>query len=389
MPAIPPFSNHLPVRIRFGDGVARELGSIVLAEGVTTAMVIIDAGLEEQSPAVAAVMQSIEAAGVELVRHIKEAGEPTHNAVDVAAEVLRAADAGVLVALGGGSVLDTAKAARLCLQRGLAFSDFLASERVYAEPTLPLIAVPTTAGTGSEVSGGAVITDEATARKAGIAHPTLRAQYALVDPELTFSVPPRMTAYTGIDALAQAVAGMIAKTRTPISDGIALEATTLIGDSLVRAYRDGSDHDARSAMACGSMMAGLTMNLSDCAAEHSLAQAIGGEFHAPHGLTIGLVFAEVLEREALHVPEQLERVADALGVPDDGSADGSRAVRAVRDMLRELDFPVLGSLGVADEHLDQLTALAQEDYFITQAPVPWTDAEVRAAFERALAIDAR
>ena len=119
--------------------------------------------------------------GVELVRHIKEAGEPTHNAVDVAAEVLRAADAGVLVALGGGSVLDTAKAARLCLQRGLAFSDFLASERVYAEPTLPLIAIPTTAGTGSEVSGGAVITDEATARKAGIAHPTLRAQYALVE----------------------------------------------------------------------------------------------------------------------------------------------------------------------------------------------------------------
>jgi alcohol dehydrogenase len=389
MPAVAPFSNHLPVRIKFGDGVARELGTIVAAEGAETAVVIVDAGLEDQSPAVAAAIATIEAAGVELVRHIKEAGEPTHNAVDVAAEVIRAADAGVLVAIGGGSVLDTAKAARLCLQQNMAFSDFLQSDRTYEEPVLPLIAVPTTAGTGSEVSGGAVVTDEATERKAGIAHPTLRAQYALVDPELTYSVPPKITAYTGIDALAQAVAGMIAKCRTPIGDGIALEATTLIGGSLVRAYRDGSDHDARSAMACGSMMAGLTMNLSDCAAEHSLAQAIGGEFHAPHGLTIGLVFAEVLEREAELVPEQLERVADALGVSDDGSGDGSRTVRAVREMLRELDFPVLSSLGVTDEDLDRLTALAKADYFITQAPVPWTDDEIRAAFSRALAMENR
>lgn len=389
MPSIPPFTNHLPVRIRFGDGVARQLGEVAASEGATAALVVIDAGLEEQSPAVAAAVASLTDAGITVVRHLKEAGEPTHGAVDAAALEVRAAQAGVIVALGGGSVIDTAKAARLCVETDRSFGEFLESPREYPDPSLPLIAVPTTAGTGSEVSGGAVITDEATDRKAGIAHPTLRAQHALVDPELTYSVPPKMTAYTGIDALAQAVAGMIAKTRTPIGDGIALEATTLIGRSLVRAYRDGSDRDARSEMACGSMMAGLTMNLSDCAAEHSLAQAIGGEFHAPHGLTIGLVFAEVLEREATIVPDQLERVADALGVPEDGSGDGSRAIGAVKAMLRDLEFPVLSDLGVREEHLDHLTTLAQADFFITQSPTPWSDDEVRAAFARALALTAR
>lgn len=389
MTAIAPFANHLPVRIRFGDGVALELGAILAAERARTTVVVIDAGLEERSEAVAAALATIAAEGGEVVRHVKEAGEPTHLAVDAAADAIRGADAGAVVALGGGSVMDTAKAARLCVQRGLRFGEFLESERVYEEPLIPLICVPTTAGTGSEVSGGAVITDEQTDRKAGIAHPTLRAQHALVDPELTYSVPASMTSFTGVDALAQAIAGMVAKCRTPIGDAIALEATRLIGGSLVRAYRDGSDRDARSAMACGSMMAGLTMNISDCSAEHSLAQAIGGEFHVPHGLTIGLIFAETLEREQAHVPEQLERVADALGVPEDGSGDGSRAVRGIRDILRELDFPVLSSLGVEDGHLDRLTELAQADYFITQAPAPWSDAEVRAAFERALAITSR
>jgi alcohol dehydrogenase len=136
-------------------------------------------------------------------------------------------------------------------------------------------------------------------------------------------------------------------------------------------------------------MAGLTMNISDCAAEHSLAQAIGGLCHAPHGLTVGVVLVETLERERRHVPERLERVADALGAPDDGSGDGSRASAAIRDLLAELDFPVLRSLGVEEADLDRLTELALADFFITQSPEPWTRAEVRAAFEAALALTDR
>jgi alcohol dehydrogenase len=290
-----------------------------------------------------------------------------------------------IVALGGGSVIDTAKAARLCHQQGLTFGEFLDSARTYPVPAVPLIAVPTTAGTGSEVSGGAVVSDPQAGRKAGIAHPNMRAQYAVVDPVLTWSMPPAMTANTGIDALAQAMAAVIAKVRTPIGDAIALEAVRLMGNSLLTAYRDGSDAAARADMACGSMMAGLAMNISDCAAEHSLGQAIGGITGAPHGLTIGLVLAETLARERLHVPDRMERLADAWGLPADGTADGSRLVTAVRRLLADLQFPVLGDLGLGDGHLDRLTDLALSDYFITVAPQPWDRAEVRGAFASALA----
>ncbi len=236
-------------------------------------------------------------------------------------------------------MIDTAKAARLCGQLGLTFAEFLTTQPGFPVPEVALVAVPTSAGTGSEVSGGSVVSDPEAGRKNGIANANLRAQYALVDPLLTHSMPPTMTANTGIDALAQAIAAVVAKVRTPIGDGIALEAIRMMTPALVAAYRDGDDARAREGMSCGSMMAGLAMNISDCTAEHSLGQAIGGIRHVPHGLTIGLVLAETLERERAHVPGLLERVADAMGEPDDGSGDGSRAVRAVRRISGRAGLP--------------------------------------------------
>lgn len=387
--AIPPFSNHLPVRIRFGDGVAGELGAVVTAHGARTALVMVDAGLEEHNPGVAAGIVALTDSGVDVARFVKAPGEPTIEVVDAATQALLDAKPQAVVAIGGGSVTDTAKTARLCAELGSTFSEFLASERQIPEPALPLIAVPTTAGTGSEVSGGAVVTDQAQGRKSGIASPFLRAQDAVVDPLLTHSVPPATTAYTGVDALAQAIAPMIARVRTPIGDAIALEAIRLIGRSLTVAYRSPENGAARSEMACGSMMAGLAMNISDCTAEHSLGQAIGGLFHVPHGLTIGVVLPQTLDRERHRVPAQLERVADALGVRNDGSADGSRAVRGVRELLVKLEFPVLRSIGVQPAQLPTLTELALEDFFITQSPEPWTAEEVTAAFASALAEEDR
>ena len=142
-------------------------------------------------------------------------------------------------------------------------------------------------------------------------------------------------------------------------------------------------------MSCGSVMAGLAMNISDCTAEHSLGQAIGGITGAPHGLTVGLVLAETLERERRHVPEQLERVADAWGLPDDGTRDGSRLVPLSASLLTELQFPVMSDLGLTDADLDRLTDLALDDYFISMSPHPWNRAEVRAAFASALSVRER
>lgn len=383
-----PFVNHLPVRVEFAEGAAERLPVLLHGLGVDRIALVLDEGAELTNPAVVEAVRPLEEALV-VYRIEKPAGEPTIAMIDDVAAQIRAAQAGALVALGGGSVIDTCKAARLCVQRGCDVREVLSSAPTYPAPDVPLIAVPTTAGTGSEVSGGAVIIDPGADRKSGIAHPHLRAQYAVVDPRLTWSMPPRMTANVGIDALAQAIAAVVAKVRTPIGDAIALEAVRLMSRSLLAAYRDGSDRTARSEMACGSMMAGLAMNISDCTAEHSLGQAIGGLTGAAHGLTVGLVLAETLERERQHVPEQLERVADAMGVPGDTSRDGSRLLHAVRDLLAALEFPVLRDLGLTEADLDRLTDEALDDYFLTMSPHPWTRAEVIEAFRAALDLDGR
>ena len=351
---------------------------------------MVDEGIEKFNPAAKACMDKLlSTSGITVTTFEKPAGEPTIDMVDDATRALVASGAEAIVALGGGSVIDTAKAARLCAQLGITFREFQARKPEYPVPTVALIAMPTSAGTGSEVSGGSVISDPAAGRKAGIANGNLRAQVAIVDPVLTYSMPPSMTANTGIDALAQAIAGIIAKCSTPIGDAIGYEAIRMMTPALVGAYKDGNDKAARAGMAAGSMMAGLTMNISDCTAEHSLGQAIGGLKHVPHGLTIGLVLVETLTREARVVPAKMERVADAMGVPDDGSKDGSRAVKAVQKILADLNFPVLSSLGFVESDIDNLADIALEDFFITQAPTPWSKTEVVEAFMSALKLEER
>lgn len=386
---VSPFTNHLPVKIQFGEGVALQLPKLLQDIGSDRVVVLLDEGIEQHNPAVARVIDVLRTSALRVTLASKPAGEPTPEMIDAASTRIREAAADAVVALGGGSVIDTAKAARLCVQLGCTFGEFLASAMTYPVPEIPLIAAPTTAGTGSEVSGGSVVSDPEAGRKVGIANPNLRPQYAVVDPQLTWSLPPSMTANTGIDALAQAIAAMVAKVRTPIGDAIALEAVRLMGNSLLAAYKDGGDRVARSNMACGSMMAGLAMNISDCTAEHSLGQAIGGLTGAAHGLTVGLVLAETLDRERQYVPDQLERVADALGVPPDGTHDGSRAVAGIRNLLADLGFPVLSSLGITEVDLDRLTDLAMADYFLTMSPQPWSRQEVSGAFASALTLRSR
>ena len=384
------FNNHLPVKVRFGEGVAQTLPAVVAELGASKVFLMVDKDIEKFNPAAAKLIDQMKSAsGITVTVFEKPAGEPTIQMVNDAIAALKAAGSDVVVALGGGSVIDTAKAARLCAQLNCTFGEFQSKPPVYPAPTLPLIALPTSAGTGSEVSGGSVISDPEAGRKAGIANGNLRAQVALVDPVLTYSMPPSMTANTGIDALAQAIAGIIAKCSTPIGDAIGYEAVHMMTPALVAAFKDGNDKTARAGMAAGSMMAGLTMNISDCTAEHSLGQAIGGLKHVPHGLTIGLVLVETLTREATIVPQKMERIADAMGVPQDGTKDGSRCVNAVRKILAELQFPVLSSLGLVEGDIDELAEIALKDFFITQAPKPWSKQEVVDAFKSALKLESR
>ena len=379
------FGNHLPVRIRFGEGVLATLGAVLEGESAGRPFVVVD----EFVQTLPAVQAALTAVAGEVTLHAKSAREPTVDEVEVAAARLTESGADAVAAIGGGSVMDTAKAARLVAAQGGPYLRFAKGGVAYERPNIPLVTVPTTAGTGSEVSGGAVITDPVTHTKAGIANPLLRAQHALVDPELTYGLPPGPTAHSGIDALAQAIAAVVVEARTPIGNAVGLEATRLAAEALPAVVRDGSDRDARSQMMCASLMAGLAMNISDCGSEHSLGQALGGRFPIPHGLTIGLVLAETMEHDRRAVPALFERIADALGAPDDGMRDGTRAVGAVRRLLAETGFPTLRSIGVSEADLDELADAALADYFISVAPEPWTKQDVIAAYRAALDLDAR
>ena len=388
-PDIPAFNGRLPVDIRFGEGVVAELAAVARAEGARRAYVILDP-VAGDLPGVAEALASLEHGPVDVTRHVKAPGEPTSQEVDTLSEALAQEEADIVVAIGGGSVIDLAKGARLALSAGVPYLTVAADLDLAASPpALPLVAIPTTAGSGSEVSGGIVIADEKTHTKTGIAAPFIRAQYALVDPALTYGAPANVTSWGGIDALAQAIAALVTDSRKPIGTGIALEAIHIAARALPTVVADGENWAARQEMACASLMAGLAMNISDCGSEHSLAMTLGGRYGLPHGLTVGLVLAESMDVDRRGAPDLFERIADALGEPADGTHDGSRAVRGVERILFEIDFPVLSAFDVDESDVDELAAAALSDYFITLAPWDWTADDAAGVYRRALSLAGR
>ena len=384
------FTAHLPVRIAFGDGVIHELPGVLQSLEARSALIVVEEPVAEQLDVVGALVTG-EAAGVRLERFVKGPGEPTFALADELAERVRASSHDAVVGIGGGSALDVAKAARLVADQGGTAADYAGGRRAPAPPRIGLVLCPTTAGTGSEVSGASVLTDTEHDRKIGFGHPHMRAQHALVDPVLTHGLPAGPTAHSGIDALAQAIGGCTVRNSSPLSLAFGLEACRHVAKSLSRAVADGADAGARRQLACASLTAGLAMNLSDCAADHALGQALGSLAHLPHGLTIGLVVAETLELSRSDCAAQLERVADALGEPADGSSDGSRAVRAVRRLLAEVGFPTLREAGLDEGSVEDLVerTIGEQSYNLEIDCHAWTTAEVEQAFRAALALEAR
>jgi choline dehydrogenase len=375
------FTAQLPVRVLFGDGVVSELAGIV---GERRALVVVEEPVAA-IPDVGAVLDRLPRPE----RAIKPAGEPTLEQVGELAARVAAIRPQVIVGIGGGSAIDLAKAARQSAEQGVAYISLCRGEVEVRRPSIELVAVPTTSGTGADVSGAAVAFDPGEGRKIGFANPLMRAQCSLVDPRLTLGLPRDATVYAAVDALAQAIGGVTVTNSNPMSLAMGLEAVRHLRSGIEPAACDGSDLDARSLLALGSLMAGLAMNLSDCGADHALGHSLGSVYDLPHGLTVGLTLAETLEVCRPDCADRLERVADALGEPDDGSGDGTRAVRAIRALLARLSFPTAEDVGVHREDLDRLTDLSLTDYCITVSPHRWSAADVRLAYEGALALSGR
>jgi alcohol dehydrogenase len=385
-----PFTAQLPVRIAFGEGVIGELPAALAALGAGSALVVIEEPVAEHEDVVAAI-GAAERGGVRAAVVVKGSGEPSFALADELAEQVRAEELEAVVGIGGGSALDVAKAARIAADQGGSTRDFASGDRSPEPPTLGLVLCPTTSGTGSEVSGASVLTDIDSDRKLGFGHPNMRAQHALVDPVLTHGLPPAPTAFSGVDAMAQAIGACTVANSSPLSVAFGLEACHHVAFALLPAVENGSDGAARRRLSCASLTAGLAMNLSDCAADHALGQALGSVKHLPHGLTIGLVLAETMDISRGSCADRLERVADALEEPEDGSADGSRAVRAVRRIVASAGFPTLRNVGVTEADLSALVSSATGDqaYNLEVDCHDWTADEVEQAFRAALALESR
>jgi choline dehydrogenase len=378
MLGVEPFTNHLPVRISFGSGRFAELEEILDQLRARRPIAFVDPALRDVGSIAGRLPSSVE---ITYVRH----GEPTVTSIEAAGAYVNDARPDVIIAIGGGSTLDTAKGARLVSESGRSIRDYgwPVQERPVPPLQTPLITIPTTAGTGSEVTGGAVFIDPDIGIKLAAVGPNNRAYASIVDPDLTHTLPRDPTLAGGLDVLAQAIGAITARTHTPVGDGIALEALRLVSRSLRTVVFDGSDVGARSEIACASLLAGLAMNVSEAGTDHSLGHAVGVVLKIPHGLSVGLMLPEAMEHERQYVPERFERIADALGVPPAQVPDGSRAVRAVRDLLTSLGAPSLRELGGEDAHVDELVDAALRGW-IPVEPGPWDRDAVSAAFVRAL-----
>lgn len=373
---LPPFRADLPVRVRFGEGAIAGLPALIRELGAGRPVALADAAVAGL-PAVSAALGPMPVI-------VRPAGEPTLDQVDAVRAQVERHEPDLIVAIGGGSTLDAGKAVRAVAGTDVEFGELLAGRRPVQPPAIPLIAVPTTSGTGSEVSGGCVMADPSTGRKSGVASPLLRATAAVVDPLLTLPLPAAMTAATGADALAQAIGAVTVRNGSPLSAALGLEACRLLAGSLAAAVHDGGDRAARTRMSLASLTAGLAMNLSDCGADHALGHASAAVLHLPHGLAVGITLAEALDVTRRTAPAQLERVADALGEPPGGEGDGRRAVTAVRRLLAAAGLPSAAAAGMRAEHVEAMAALALADYCLSVDAHAWNAADVRAAYAAAI-----
>ena len=378
----------MPTRVVFGRGVAAQAGTSARSLGGTRAVVVADRGVIALGVA-GRVMRELEAAGVEakLFDHVQPNPRDVHCIE--AAELARASGIDVFVGIGGGSSIDTAKCAAVLLTNGGHPRDWEDFGALKTAP-VPVIAVPTTAGTGSEVSPSAIITDTVRHKKMNLFDPRICPRVALVDPDLTMSMPPALTASTGMDALSHAVDSLHCRLATPASDAMALEGARLIALYLRRAFADGGDVEARCGMAQASLVAGLAVGITDVAGCHCLAESIGAVYDHPHGVCCAATMPPIMDFNLAVSEAKYVRLAGAFAIDREGRGDAALAAAAVdyvRDLNRDLGIPELGEL-IREQDLDLLAEKAAANTSRPSNPRDAGVADFRAMFADAIASNA-
>ncbi|MGK0358479.1 MAG: alcohol dehydrogenase class IV [Bradymonadia bacterium] len=370
---------NFPTTIRIGDGVRHELGDVLKAAGCTRPLIVTDAGVAAL-PWFAPLCASLGAFKLAVFSDFQ--GNPVESHVTAGAQAARDHQADAVVAIGGGAPLDVAKVVALMQHHpgGLFdYEDGKPDGLPVDQPMPYIVALPTTAGTGSEVGRSSVISDDATHAKKIIFSPRLLPSVVLADPELTHGLPPHLTAATGIDALTHLTEAFLAKGHHPMADGIALEGIRLVARSLQKATA--GDTGARRDMLDAAMMGAIAFQ-KGLGVNHSCAHALSTVADLHHGLANALMLPACMAFNLEAEPERFLRLARAV---DPTATDGAQFVKWVRGLTKSLGLPqTLMEVGVQPEQLDALLDVAQADPCHPSNPRPVSRAQFKDLFTQTM-----
>lgn len=374
---------NYPTAIRFGAGRIAELADAVKAAGITRPLLVTDPVLAKL-PMVAAAKAVLDAAGLPCAVFSEVSPNPVSANVEAGLKVLRAGGHDGVVAFGGGSALDAGKVIAFMAGQTRPMWDFedIGDWWTRADPKgiAPIVAVPTTAGTGSEVGRAGVITDETTHTKKVIFHPLMMPKVTICDPELTVGMPRLITVGTGMDAFAHCLEAYCGPFYHPLADGIALEGMRLVKEFLPRAAKDGTDLEARAQMMSAAAM-GATAFQKALGAIHALSHPLGALYGTHHGMTNATFMPYVLTFNRPAVEEKLSRVAAYLGLKPGFSG----FYDFVMQLRSDLGVPhTLAALGVANPDIARMAVMAPKDPTAGGNPVKLTEAAAAMLFEQAV-----
>lgn len=354
---INPFEFLLPTKIRYGAGSIQVLGEELKALNAKNIMVITDKGLSKSE-----VMEKLTAIlkreAFCFITYDEIEANPKDYNVEACAETARAENIDTLVAFGGGSPIDAAKAVAVLARQGGRVRDYQGKGKI-KDDCLPLLTIPTTAGTGSEVTFSSVITDTKEKFKFTIKSTSIAAKTAIIDPELTLTVPPMITAATGIDALTHAIEGYTANCTEPIAEAVGLYAVEYIANNIVEAVKNGGNLIARDNMMMGSLLGGLSFSHADVASVHCMAEALGSIYDAPHGMCNSILLPYVMEYNLPDAAYKYARIARAMGIEEkDDQKAAELGIGHIRKLSREIGLPGMRSLNVNPDDFELLADMS-------------------------------
>lgn len=353
-------SYFCPTRIIMGAGSHRRLPEFLTEFKATKVFAVVDAALLKTG-FTSEIFAMLKSSGIEHALFSDIEPDPSADSVGKALAISRSLNAELVLAIGGGSTIDVAKAVAIVSANGGRIHDYEGIEK-FSIPPLPLIAVPTTAGTGSEVSGSCVITDTARGLKMSIRHAALNpARIAILDPLALTTVPPSVASHSGLDAFVHAFESYLSRNASPFTDAVNLHAIRLISTNLRPFVANPEQADAAMSLLCGSALAGMAFGQTGLGNVHCMARFVGARYHLPHGLSNALCLPVVARFNLMAAPEKYAEVARAMGCKVEGLTTrqaADLAVESILELCADLGIPRhLRAVGLQEDHIQELAEL--------------------------------